>query len=75
MSIGFNGPNMAKILKLMNREDIVLMKAEDDGDTVTLMFESNEDSKTIADFGKCCVRRMIYLWLLRSVVHVGVKCC
>ena len=52
ISLGFNGPNMSKILKLMNKDDIVVMKAEDDGDTLTLMFESNDDQKTIADFGE-----------------------
>lgn len=52
MRIGFNGPNMSKILKLMNKEDIVFMKAEDDGDSLTLMFESNDENKTIADFGE-----------------------
>lgn len=52
LSLGFNTGNMSKILKMMNKDDIVIMKAEDEGDTLTLMFESNSDNKTIADFGE-----------------------
>lgn len=51
LKLGFNTPNMSKIMKMMNKDDTVIMKAEDDGDTLTLMFESNQESKTIADFG------------------------
>jgi hypothetical protein len=36
MSLG----NLAKILKCAGNDDIVTMKAADDGDTVTFMFES-----------------------------------
>lgn len=37
---GLSLNNLAKILKCAGNDDIVTMKAADDGDTVTLMFES-----------------------------------
>lgn len=52
LTLGFNTPNLSKIMKMMSKDDTVVMKAEDAGDTLMLMFESNMDSKTIADFGK-----------------------
>lgn len=39
-SLGLSLNNLAKILKCAGNDDIVTMKAADDGDTVTLMFES-----------------------------------
>jgi proliferating cell nuclear antigen len=53
LCLGIKPPNIAKILKLMNRDDIIVLKAEEGGDVLTMMFESNKDSKTIADFGTC----------------------
>ena len=50
LSLGFNSNNMSKILKMMGRDDILILKAEDDGDVMTMMFE-NPKSDTIADFG------------------------
>jgi hypothetical protein len=41
---------MGKILKMMNKKDILVLKAEDQGDALTMMFESSE-AETIADFG------------------------
>jgi proliferating cell nuclear antigen len=52
LSLGFNSNNMSKILKMMGRDDILILKAEDDGDVMTMMFE-NPKTETIADFGKC----------------------
>lgn len=49
INLGFNSANMSKILKMMGKKDIVILKAEDDGDTLTMMFES-DNSGTIADF-------------------------
>jgi proliferating cell nuclear antigen len=51
LSLGFNSENMTKILKMMNKDDVVILKAEDEGDSLTLMFET-EGNKTIADFGE-----------------------
>jgi proliferating cell nuclear antigen len=51
MSLGFNSENMTKIMKMMNKDDTLILKAEDDADKLTLMFEC-PDSKTIADFGE-----------------------
>lgn len=57
LSLGFNSPNMSKILKMMNRDDIVILKAEDEGDVLSLMFENSQDGKTIADFGEYLSRK------------------
>jgi proliferating cell nuclear antigen len=40
---------MSKIFKMMNPDDVVVMKAEDNGDALTMMFESTK-TETIADF-------------------------
>jgi proliferating cell nuclear antigen len=50
---------MAKILKCAGADDVITLKAEDDGDALTLMFESPGNER-IADFGtyshECCSR-------------------
>lgn len=51
LSLGFNSKNMSSILKMMGKDDTLIMKAEDNGDTLTMMFE-NPKTETIADFGK-----------------------
>lgn len=50
LSLGFNSANMSKILKMMGKDDILILKAEDEGDVMTMMFE-NPKTETIADFG------------------------
>jgi proliferating cell nuclear antigen len=50
LSLGINTASMGKILKMMNKKDILVLKAEDQGDALTMMFESSE-AETIADFG------------------------
>jgi proliferating cell nuclear antigen len=50
ISLGFNSANMSKILKMMSRDDVLILKANDDGDTLTMMFE-NPKTDCIADFG------------------------
>ena len=52
LSLGFNSENMSKILKMMGKEDALVLKADDDGDTLTLMFE-NDKTQCMADFGEC----------------------
>ncbi|XP_030928263.1 proliferating cell nuclear antigen-like [Quercus lobata] len=49
LSMGMNLNNMAKMLKCAGKDDIVTIKADDGGDTVTFMFESPTQDK-IADF-------------------------
>lgn len=51
ISLGFNAANMGKILKCAGNEDIITLKAEDEGDALTMMFESPSGDR-IADFGK-----------------------
>ena len=40
VSLGVTLTSMAKVLKCAGNEDIITMKADDSGDTVTFMFES-----------------------------------
>jgi proliferating cell nuclear antigen len=40
MSLGLNLTNMGKILKCAGNEDVVTLKSQDDGDMLTVMFES-----------------------------------
>lgn len=49
---GMSLNNLAKILKCAGNEDIVTMKAADDGDTVTFMFESPSEHQLSAPL--CC---------------------
>mmetsp|Transcript_3604 Transcript_3604/g.10220 ORF Transcript_3604/g.10220 Transcript_3604/m.10220 type:complete len:179 (+) Transcript_3604:228-764(+) len=49
MPLGINLQSMAKVLKCCNKDDIVTLKAEDDGDSISFMFESNQQDK-ISDF-------------------------
>jgi len=51
LSLGINTQNMAKIFKMMGKEDVVVLKAEDEPDNLTLMFEGTK-TETIADFGE-----------------------
>ena len=52
LALGVNTANMAKIFKMMNKDDTLVLKAEDNGDSLNMMFEA-EKADTIADFGKC----------------------
>eukprot|EP00897_Mesotaenium_endlicherianum_P004010 jgi/Mesen1/3637/ME000020S03166 len=49
LTLGMNLTNMVKMLKCASNDDIVTIKAEDAGDTVTFMFESPKQDK-ISDF-------------------------
>ena len=43
-SLGLNTPNLAKILKCAGNEDIVTLKSQEDTDTLTMVFETqNQD--------------------------------
>lgn len=53
LSMGMNLTSMAKILKCSNNDDIMTMKAQDNADTVTFMFESqNQEKVSSVDFVK-----------------------
>ncbi len=54
ISLGFNATNMGKILKCAGNDDIITLKAEDDGDSLALVFESPGQDR-IADFGELLV--------------------
>merc|ERR1712059_166911 len=49
LSMGMNLTSMAKILRCAANDDIVTVKAQDDGDTVTFMFESPNQEK-VSDY-------------------------
>ncbi|XP_011194389.1 proliferating cell nuclear antigen [Zeugodacus cucurbitae] len=49
LSMGMNLGSMAKILKCANNEDTVTIKAQDNADTVTFMFESSNQEK-VSDY-------------------------
>ena len=51
VSLGIHTQNMAKIFKMLGMDDSITLKAEDDGDALTMMFEGHK-TDTIADFGK-----------------------
>lgn len=59
ISLGMNLPNIAKIFKMMGRDDTMVLKAEDSADKLNLMFE-NDKSGTIADFGTLCMAMQEY---------------
>lgn len=45
ISLGINLQSMAKIMKCAGNDDVVTMKAEDSGDSVTFMFESEKQTR------------------------------
>ncbi|EWM26272.1 hypothetical protein NSK_002771 [Nannochloropsis salina CCMP1776] len=49
ISLGLNLANLGKILKCAGNDDVVTLKAEDEPDTLTLMFESPNQER-ISDF-------------------------
>ncbi|XP_026473477.1 proliferating cell nuclear antigen [Ctenocephalides felis] len=49
LSMGMNLGSMSKILKCANNEDTVTMKAQDNADTVTFVFESQNQEK-VSDY-------------------------
>jgi len=49
ISLGINLGSMGKVLKCINNDDIVTLKADDNADTMTFMFE-NQNQDRISDF-------------------------
>jgi len=45
ISLGINLQSMAKIMKCAGNDDVVTMKAEDSGDSITFMFESEKQTR------------------------------
>lgn len=50
-SLGINTANMSKIFKMMGKDDNLTLKAEDEADSMTVLFEGSKQD-TVADFGK-----------------------
>ena len=49
ISLGFNSANLGKILKCADNDDMITLKAQDEGEKLTLLFES-KNSERISDF-------------------------
>lgn len=70
LSMGMNLNNMAKMLKCAGNDDIVTIKADDGGDTVTFMFESPSKNCLF------CLHFVLlffvgnFVWLLRKCGYV-----
>jgi proliferating cell nuclear antigen len=62
LSLGMNTANMSKIFKMMGKNDALILKAEDEGDNLTIMFESAESS-TIADFGTSIILSFLLVYI------------
>jgi hypothetical protein len=65
MSLG----NLAKVLKCAGNDDIVVMKAADDGDAVTFMFESPSECACAGWMYTCCVLQAVGM-----VAAAGLTC-
>lgn len=50
--LGVNTASLSKVFKLMNKDDVLVLKAEDEPSSLSLMFEGAKNN-TIADFGTC----------------------
>jgi proliferating cell nuclear antigen len=66
-NLGFNSANISKILKCSGNDDTLTLKAEDEGQTLTIMFESPGQQR-IADFGKYPQSHLIVLCRIEPVV-------
>jgi proliferating cell nuclear antigen len=78
LSLGMNTANMSKIFKMMGKDDALVLKAEDQGDHLTIMFESANDSSTIADFGTFFFCFLLFHSSFLSFVFIVVvffTCC
>ena len=73
ISLGFNATNMGKILKCAGNDDIITLKAEDDGDSLALVFESPSQDR-IADFGECVFFIVRFFSVGRGGVGKGNDC-
>lgn len=65
LSLGFNSANLYKILKCAGNDDMLTLKAEDEGDSLTVMFEGTSHER-IADFGTTmldCWYLIVYTFL------------
>lgn len=50
IQLGFNSANLSKVLKLMGQDDMLFMKADENDDKLTMIFE-NSKTNSISDFG------------------------
>ena len=67
ISLGFNATNMGKILKCAGNDDMITLKAKDDGDALELVFESPGQDR-IADFGEFDIMYILSFYDYRTGV-------
>ena len=72
LSLGFNATNMGKILKCAGNDDVITLKAKDDGDALELVFESPSQDR-IADFGECA--RCLFAEIGGELGWIGFAWC
>lgn len=60
LSLGLNFASITKVLKCATNDDVITLKAEDQGDTLTLMFES---PSKFSDFGVAVAFRLPFFAL------------
>jgi proliferating cell nuclear antigen len=66
MSMGMNLTNMSKMLKCAGNDDIITIKADDGGDSVTFMFESPSKYLLLALTGGGHGRQFVFGFLKAS---------
>lgn len=73
LSMGMNLASMAKILKCANNDDTLTMKAQDNADTVTFMFESPNQEKVNHMLAQCTECIYVFTeWFLRHCGSPGL---
>ena len=66
---------MGKILKCAGNDDIITLKAKDDGDALELVFESPSQDR-IADFGEfVAVIAHVCIFFIGGELSLGDQCC
>lgn len=69
LSMGMNLASMAKILKCANNDDTLTMKAQDNADTVTFMFESpNQEKVNLTQYRNSFSKQAIKQLLIKCVL-------
>ena len=82
MSLGVNFTSLSKILKCAGNEDVMTMKAEDDADSVSFMFENPSEFMTLIGVHEgriakacqfCCARHLfVVAYLLHERTYIYI---
>ena len=71
--MGMNLGNMSKMLKCGGNDDIVTIKADDGGDSVTFMFESPSMFFSFAHFFNVFIAYFLYFCFVIILLEIFVK--